>query len=443
MTTLSPSQPLAQTSLFRNKIYTRVYCAYAAATFGDWFDTLAIQVLVGYRWGVSPLMLALIPVVNALPSVLLGSFAGVAADRLNKLKLMRICDLLTAVLTLLVIFAPSMLWLLPLLMLRAVLSTFIVPAQQSLTRSIVREDQLLQATSWNGIVNQGSKIAGPLLGGFALSLLSPQWCILLNVFFRMGSYFLLLTVRNAETAGTDRAIEAVKEKGHPSETSSENKIPLRTMWKEGWGLLLQSRLLLATMGFGLIGALVIQMIDFQFTSLFRTISPNQESYLGWMVAASGAGAILMIMALNKIKRTIGYGWKFGLGYALIGVPVGALGLLPHGVSVLPILLLGFILGLGNGLFMVTFNYCLQKETPPSMVGRVFGIQSTILGVVMIGAPLLGGLFVEMAGPERIFFCFGAAIALLGLFGILFGRVLWPAAKVQEKGDPAKETAAEI
>lgn len=385
MTTLSQSQPLAKTSLFRNKIYTRVYCAYAAATFGDWFDTLAIQVLVGYRWGVSPLMLALIPVVNALPSVLLGSFAGVAADRLNKLKLMRICDLLTAVLTLLVIFAPSMLWLLPLLMLRAVLSTFIVPAQQSLTRSIVREDQLLQATSWNGIVNQGSKIAGPLLGGFALSLLSPQWCILLNVFFRMGSYFLLLTVRNAETTGGDRGIEAIKanqENDHPPEAVSENKIPLRTMWREGWGLLLQSRLLLATMLFGLIGALVIQMIDFQFTSLFRTVSPNQESYLGWMVAASGAGAILMIMALNKIKRTIGYGWKFGMGYALIGMPVAVLGLLPHGVSVLPILLLGFILGLGNGLFMVTFNYCLQKETPPSMVGRVFGIQSTILGVVM-------------------------------------------------------------
>lgn len=443
MTTISQSHPPAKTSLFRNKIYTRVYCAYAAATFGDWFDTLAIQVLVGYRWGVSPLMLALIPVVNALPSVLLGSLAGVAADRLNKLKLMRICDLLTAVLTLLVIVVPGMLWLLPLLMLRAVLSTFTVPAQQSLTRSIVREDQLLQATSFNGIVNQGSKIAGPLLGGFALSLLSPQWCILLNVCFRMGSYFLLLTVRNAETAGSNKEIEAIKVTGDSSETVSENKIPLRTMWKEGWGFLLQSRLLLATMGFGLIGALVIQMIDFQFTSLFRTVSPNQESYLGWMVAASGAGAILMIMALNKIKRTIGYGWKFGMGYALIGMPVAVLGLLPHGVSVLPILLLGFILGLGNGLFMVTFNYCLQKETPPSMVGRVFGIQSTILGVVMIGAPLLGGLFVEMAGPERIFFCFGAAIALLGLLGILFGRVLWPVTKAQEKGDPAKETAAGI
>lgn len=53
--------------LLRNKVFSRVYTAYAAATFGDWFDMLAIQVLVGYRWEAGPLMLALIPVTNALP----------------------------------------------------------------------------------------------------------------------------------------------------------------------------------------------------------------------------------------------------------------------------------------------------------------------------------------------------------------------------------------
>lgn len=404
----------AGASLLRNQVYMRVYSAFAAATLGDWFDTLAIQVLVGYRWQAGPLMLALIPVANALPSILLGSVAGVAADRLNKLRLMRICDLLTAVLTLLVLWAPNMLWLLPLLMLRAAISTLNVPAQQSLTRSIVREDQLLQATSLNGIVNQGSKIAGPLLGGFALSLLSPQWCILLCACFRLGSYLLLLTVKNP----------VVSER--PSVPAPEERVPLLTMWKEGWGFILHSRLLLTTMLFGLTGTLAIQMIDFQFTSLFRVVAPDQESLLGWLVAASGAGAILSIVTMNRMNRTTGYGWKFGSGYALIGVSVGGLGLLPAGVSVLPILVLGFVLGIGNGMFMVTFNYCLQKETPPHMTGRVFGIQSTVLGMVMIEAPLLGGLLVQVAGPARTFLNLGIVIAMIGLLGILFGRVLWPA-----------------
>ncbi|OMC77213.1 MFS transporter, partial [Paenibacillus odorifer] len=185
-----------------------------------------------------------------------GSFAGVVADRLNKLKLMRMCDLLTALLTVFVLFAPSMVWLLPLLMLRAAISTLNVPAQQSMTRSMVREDQLLQATSLNGLVNQGSKIAGPLLGGFALSVLTPQWCILINACLRGCSYLLLLTVKKSD-------VEQVRTEGKGDQ---EERVALRTMWKEGWSFMLRSRLLLNSMLFGLVGALAIQMIDFQFTS---------------------------------------------------------------------------------------------------------------------------------------------------------------------------------
>jgi len=425
----------AGSSLLRNKIYMRVYSAFAAASFGDWFDMLAIQVLVGYQWQASPLMLALIPVANALPSILLGSVAGVAADRLNKLRLMRLCDLLTAALTLLVLLAPNMAWLLPLLMLRAAISTLNMPAQQSLTRSIVREDQLLQATSLNGIVNQGSKIAGPLLGGFALSFLSPQWCIVICACFRLGSYLLLLTVKHAET-GNSRELTNTE---HQSESASEQPIPLRTLWREGWRFILRSRLLLATMLFGLTGALAIQMVDFQFTSLFRAVAPDQESLLGWMVAASGAGAILSITAMNKVGRTASYGGKFGSGYTLIGISIGALGLLPIGVSLLPVLILGLVMGVGNGIFMVTFNYCLQKETPPHMIGRIFGIQNTVLGIVMIGAPLLGGLLVQVIGPAGTFLYLGIVIATIGLLGMMFGKVLWPGAS-RDKKDSALEQA---
>lgn len=404
-------------SLLHNKTYMRVYSAFATASFGDWFDALAIQVLVGYRWQAGPLMLALIPVALALPSILLGSVAGVAADRLNKLKLMRVCDLLTAILTVLVLFAPSMVWLLPLLALRSALSTLNMPAQQSLTRSLVREDQLLQASSLNGLVNQGSKIAGPLLGGLALTFLTPQWCILLNAVLRGCSYLLLLSVRNIRT----------DDEGGKQPEAQEDKLPLLAMWREGWGFMLRSRLLLNTMLFGLAGALVIQVIDFQFTSLFRVFAPERESLLGWMVAASGVGAVLIILVLNKLRPETGYGWRLGTGYVLLGGSIAALGLLQPGASVIWVLLSGFVLGIGNGMFMVTFNYCLQKETPPHMTGRIFGIQNTVLSTVLVIAPLLGGVLVQYAGPARIFVNIGILQLILGLAGLLFGRQLWPAA----------------
>ncbi|MBA9086076.1 MFS family permease [Fontibacillus solani] len=425
----------AKSSLLRNKVYMRVYGAYTAAAFGDWFDILAIQVLVGYRWQASPLMLALLPIANALPSILLGSVAGVAADRLNKLKLMRICDLFTAALTLFILLAPNMVWLFPILIVRAAISTLNVPAQQALTRSIVREEQLLQATSLNGIVNQGSKIGGPLLGGLALSFLSPQWCIVLNACFRLSSYLLLWSVGK-------EAVNSVEEGEKTSKSAEKQKESLSIIWKEGWSFIIRSRLLLSSMIFGLIGALAIQMIDFQFTSLFRELAPDQESLLGWMVAASGAGAIIIILIINKMNREVRYGWRLGSGYALIGVSIGGLGLLPQDGSVLAVLILGFVLGIGNGIYMVTFNYCLQKETPPDLIGRVFGIQSTILGVVMIVAPLLGGLTVQAVGPARTFLSFGLVILVIGLFGILFGKLLWPASKTRN-GDSASGQVKEL
>ncbi|CAM2857490.1 MFS transporter [Paenibacillus sediminis] len=62
-----------------NRNFRQIFFAYAFASFGDWFDMLAIQVLVAYRWDVDPLLLALIPATMGMPGVLLGSFAGTMA----------------------------------------------------------------------------------------------------------------------------------------------------------------------------------------------------------------------------------------------------------------------------------------------------------------------------------------------------------------------------
>lgn len=418
--------PGSKMGLLRNRLFVRVYSAYAAAAFGDWFDMLAIQVLVGYRWQASPLMLALIPVAIALPNILLGSVAGVAADRLNKVWLMRLCDIITAMMTLLILLVPNMAMLLPLLVLRSAAGTLNVPAQQSLTRQLVREDQLMHAASLNGLVNQGSKIAGPLLGGMALSFLSPHWCILLGALLRIGSLGILCTV--PARAG---------EKKQQADGEKEDKLSLTVMWKEGWRFLFRSRLLLSTMLFGLCGSLIIQLVDFQFTSLFRLLAPDQEAMLGLMVAAAGAGAVTVISFMGHWNKGGGYGWKLGLGDVLIGVAIAGLGLLPQGTGVLPVLALGFLMGMGNGIFMITFQYCLQRETPSHMTGRVFGIQSTVLGVVMVASPLIGGGLVQMAGPSAIFMTLGVVISALGVAGIALARVLWPQPKehgTEQKGE---------
>lgn len=421
--------------LLRNRSFRLLFSAHALASLGEWFDAIAIQVLVVYRWGADPMMIALIPVVMALPGLLLSSLAGTLADRLPQARLMMLSDLAAACLTLAVLFAPGIAWLLPLLALRACASVFQLPAQQGLTRVIVSSDQLLQAASWNGLVGQGSKVAGPLLGAMLLVLLSPQLCIALNAVARLCSAALLWPLRGLSSKLAPASSGMLTSDGGGGQSTphqaaidadtiaKQNEEGFLAQWREGWAYIVRTKRLLHTLIFGLFGIMAILMIDYQFATLLRTIYPGDESLVGWLISAIGIGAVAVIMVLNRMNH-IGAGWGLGGGYLFIGVAIAVLGVLPPGSPIWLLLVAGVLIGLGNGLYMVTQNYLLQSETPAHLVGRIFGIQNTVLGAVMIGAPLAGGVLIQMAGPGLSFLAIGSVVGLLGVSGMLLQSMIW-------------------
>ncbi|MCM3785466.1 MFS transporter [Neobacillus mesonae] len=435
---------LGDDSLFKNKIFMRIFNAYAIASFGDWFDAIAIQVLMVYRWGVTPMTLALVPVAMALPGLLLGSLAGTMADRLPKVRVMMLCDLLTAVLTLFLLIAPSIYWIIPILMLRSAVSTFIMPAQQAMTRQLVQEEQLLQATSLNGLVNQFSKIAGPLLGGVILAIFTPQVCIWIGAAGRVISAALLWTVRHTSdharskesVFGTEAALGA----GRAGKAGKEQDIPGASVWqewKEGWKYLMQNRILLHTMIYSVFGLFALLMIDYQFTLLLHAIAPNNESMLGILVAAIGAGAVVVLLAVNR-RGHVGYRYGLGLGCAGIGLGIAGLGLVPSGGSLWIITGFALIIGLGNGLYMVTNQTIMQKESRKDMVGRVFGISNTLMSIVLITAPLAGGALIQLTGVGNAFFWIGFILGMIGLTGVMFGKRWWSVPSINHDHQPHYE-----
>ncbi|MBH5320942.1 MFS transporter [Paenibacillus sp. GSMTC-2017] len=400
-------------ALLSNRKFRLIFSSYSLATFGDWFDMLAIQVLVAYRWGADPLMIALIPVVMALPGLLLGSVAGTIVDRVQKARIMMICDVGTAALTLCVLMVSHMAWLLPLLALRSAMSVFHVPAQQALTKQVVPSHLLLQATSLNGLVNQSSKVAGPLLGAFALVIMSPQLCIIVNAITRLISAMLLWPLRSMREENVDD--EGEQENLHRSFWEE---------WRDGWRFMLHAKRVLHTLVYGSFGLLSILMIDYQFSTVLRDINPSNESLLGWFVSAIGVGAVIVILFLNRLT-TINSGWGFGGGYIFIGVGILLLGSSKPGIELSLLLCFGFLIGVGNGLYMVTHNYTLQQDTPSHMTGRIFGIQNTIVSFIMLVAPLTGGLLIRSVGAGQSFVIIGIITSVLGLLGLLLSRLLWP------------------
>ncbi|MNW30137.1 2-acyl-glycerophospho-ethanolamine acyltransferase [compost metagenome] len=424
-------------SIWRNGRFRRMFAAHTAASFGDWFDAIAIQVLVAYRWEADPMMIALIPVVMALPGLLLGSIAGTLADRVHKARLMIVCDAAIALLTLAILAVPGPAWLLPLLGLRAAAGVFQMPSQQGLTRAVVASDDLFRATSLNGLVNQASKVAGPLLGAMTLTVLSPQACIILNALLRLCSGLLLWPLRGIgpTLVSTDQQAVAAGQQGksaaHTAPEADEDKMQEEhvrasrffNQWREGWAFLWRSRMLLHTLIFGLFGLIAILMIDYQFPTLLRVLAPGNESLLGWLVSAIGAGAVGCMLVLNRLNR-ISAGWGLGGGYVLVGGAIAALGWAQPGTGLPGLLMIGAVLGVGNGLYIITQNYILQAKTPADMVGRVFGIQSTVIGAIMVVSPLAGGVLIRIAGAGTAFVWIGMTVGILGLAGLLLQSVIW-------------------
>jgi len=72
-----------------------------------------------------------------------------------------------------------------------------VPAQLAYVREVVKEDQLLQASTLQNIMFQIAKVVGPFLGAAALTITTPKACILVNAAACMISISVLFSLKKA------------------------------------------------------------------------------------------------------------------------------------------------------------------------------------------------------------------------------------------------------
>lgn len=402
-----------------NRSFAKMFTAYGLAAFGDYFDFMAVAILLGFVWKADAMTIALVPLSFAIPGILFSQIAGILADRWNKRNLMIATDLIRATITILLIFAPNAWVLLGLITLRSSARVFHYPAQQAMTRNVVPADQLLQAASLNGAVFQLSKVLGPLLGASVAAALSPAACMAVNAVCYILSALLLLSIpaRQGLAATADTAPQAALSMG--------------AAWRDGWRILLGSKALQVSLAFCLIGLAGIQMIDAQITVLLRDIAPNQPQLVGWLVTAIGLGGLASVAWLRRFQQLSAYGWLLGGGVMLIGIMFAAAGMFEPGFPLWLLLGASFIGGIGTGFTSTGMNYILQKETPPEAIGRVSGIFDSVSSAIFVVAPLSGGMLIGIWGASSTFLYVGFAVGGIGLTGLALQRWLWKPARSAE------------
>ncbi|MGW4955791.1 MFS transporter [Nonomuraea sp. NPDC004186] len=180
-----------------NRDYRRLLLAGLISQTGDWVISTGLAFHV-YRLTGSTLSTAIMLLVSRLPDVVLGSLAGVLADRWDRRRVLVVTDVLLALglLPLLAVRGPGQVWIVYAVALwTGVLSTVLAPAQKALVPRIVAESQLVRANALHGQTGQAARLLGAMLGGLAVSAGGLAAVVLIDVASFLVSAALQATLR--------------------------------------------------------------------------------------------------------------------------------------------------------------------------------------------------------------------------------------------------------
>ena len=349
-------------------------------------------------------------VANTLPAMLLGTVAGVWADRWPKRSMMVASNGLRALLVLLapLCLLPGPIWLgvswgywalVGMTLLESVLTQFFAPAEQAAIPLLVPAQKLLAANS----VYQATSMAATILG-FALG--DPILRLLRLALERIGMHggeFVLLPLCYGMAALVIAGIQIEEPPRPPRQI---------TVWEEiGEGIeVLRQRpsvrgaMVQLVLLYSLLAALYVLAI-----SLAATISGLGPTGFGTLLAMSGVGLAVGALAVAQLGDRFRRRVLASSGLGTIAFCLVLLGQ-TRGYLVWTLALCA-LLGIGAALLAIPAQTTIQEDTPEDQRGRVFGLQNNLINIALSLPLALAGTVVSRYGLLPVLWTL-AAIAML-------------------------------
>jgi MFS family permease len=357
----------------RVRNYRLYFTGQAISVSGTWMQTIALALLVlsdrvhgnGFDVGV-------VTALQFVPMLLLGSWGGLIADRVDKRRLLFFTQgsagFLAMSLGVLTALGTVELWELYIFAtLLGVVNLFDNPARQTFVSEMVGRDLLPNAVSLNSVLMNSARVIGPAIGSVVILLLGFPACFLVNAATYVAVIVALALMRTADLHRNPRVERA---KGQVREG-------LRYVWTTP--ALRDPLLVMAVVG----------IFAFNFTTTLPLLAKftfhGGAGTYSLLTSAMGSGAVvggLLVAHRSRPSRAL---------LSLIGLGFGTMILVvsgsPDEVFAVAALVL---MGVGSISFIATANATLQLNSDPSMRGRVMALYATaFLGSTPIGAPLVG------------------------------------------------------
>jgi MFS family permease len=394
---------------------------------GTWMQNVAQAWLV-YRLTGSSVLLGAIGFAGQIPVFILSPAGGIVADRYSRHRVVIATQaasmLLAFVLAFLTLSGRVQIW--HVFVLAAALgavNAFDIPARQSFIVDMVGRADLMNAIALNSSMFNASRVVGPAIAGILVASIGEGWC-----FFANGVSYV------AVIAGLARMHVARHE--HVEQPGS----PLSHL-AEGFRFVLRNtpvHALLALLG-------VVSLTGMPYAVLMPVFADRilhgGAAALGWLMGASGVGALAGALLLASRKDLKGLGlWVavsavgFGLGLALFSLSrtfwLSAAILVPVGFAMM--------------IEMGSSNTLIQSMVPDRLRGRVMSVYSMMfMGMAPIGSLLAGAAAERWGAPWTVASAGLICMAAAGVFSIWLPQIRVRArrlivAQQMAGGDPPQE-----
>jgi MFS family permease len=395
---------LASNDLLRDATYRRLWTSIFISSFGGQVTLLALPLTAAVLLRASPTQMGFLTAMEIVPFVLFSLPTGVWLDRVRKLPVYVVGEILVAAAVASVpiawwLGALSMSWLYIVGFVIGAVNTTAGSAAQVVLTQIVPRERLVEAHAKNALAQSTAEVSGPGAAGALIKLTGAPLALLADA--------LLLLVSASILRGV-----AVKE------TPSAANPPFWPAMREGLNFV-RSHLLLLTMatcvGIYQMCSQAATVVQILFATRLLGLSERQ---VGLSYVALGVGTIVASAVGNRLARRFGPGPVLVSGFAICGAGWLLLALAPlngYGVVAYPLMLLMY--GMGAVFVFINFLALRQSITPARMLGRM---TSTMRWLILLPAgpgALWGGWLGEHYGLR-------AALDFAGVTAVLLAMIAW-------------------
>lgn len=366
--------------LLQHRNFRLFWFGQTSSVIGTWMQTVAMGWLA-LELTNSAFMVGFVSAADSLPVLLLTLYAGVLADRRNKLRLVRLTQ------SLFLLQAATLWWydwsgrvtitaLTLLALMAGMINAFDIPTRQSLIIELVGREDIVDAIALNSSGYNLARIVGPSIAAIVIDRAGLAWCFALNA----ASYlFVLGALARIRMPAQEPRVHAPS----PIEGLREG---LRFMT----GTRAVTLLMVMVAAFSVFGIPFLVLMPV----VARDVLHGGARAYGLLLAAVGVGAVVGAVALAMA----GHAMRRGKWLAISAMSFCAMLL---AFSFARSLWLAALLLAGVGFAMIQTNALanglLQTLAPDGLRGRVMSAYAFVfVGLMPVGA-LFGGTLAELAG----------------------------------------------